>query len=87
MSKQDTERQNAALIRILTTVRKKLMVPQISGLLTSVGCEQLSDMKLHSLLNDLARENKVVKEVIEKEIKGVKVKPAFWYVPGIELIE
>jgi hypothetical protein len=86
-TQNNSERQGEAIIRILTTVRKKMMVPQITGLLSTVGCEELSDWKLHSLLDGLALQGKVVKEVIPKEINGVTIKPAYWYVPGVDLRE
>lgn len=81
------QRRKAALLQILTTLRKKLTVPQISGLLSSVKCEELSDWTMHDLLLELVNEGKVVKEIIPLEIKGVTVKPAFWHATGVELIE
>lgn len=85
--KRKNENRDAAVIRILTTVRKKMTVPQISGLLSTVGCEELSDWTLHDMLGRLANEGKVVREVVKKEINGVVCHPTFWYAPGIELIE
>lgn len=85
--KRKKARREAAVIRILTTVRKKMMVPDISKLLSTVGCEELSDWTLHDMLDRLAKNGKVIREVIEKVVDGVAYHPTFWYVPGIELIE